>query len=119
VLATAISNIVLNLALIPFFGYIAAATTTIVSEIILIVVYDIVMRKHIGAIPLWYCLARPGGATLIMFVVLATLNWFFGVQNFFLNVLLGAVVYGVAVWLLQAVTKTDLRLVKKAFNRKA
>ena|GEM_PF-265590 len=117
VLITAAFNIALNLALIPFFGYIAASAMTIGTEVILLIVYYIIMRRTIAPIPLWQTVARPGAAALLMLVVLLTITVGVGIWNFFLTVIVGLVVYPAGLVLFRGVTSEDLRYFRKVIKR--
>ncbi len=117
VLITAACNITLNLALIPFFGYIAASAMTIGTELILLIIYYIIMRRTVAPIPLWQTLARPGAASLLMLAVLLTITVGLGIWNFFLTVIVGLIVYPVGLVLFRGVTSEDLRYLRKVIRK--
>jgi O-antigen/teichoic acid export membrane protein len=117
VIITATCNIALNLALIPFFGYIAASALTIVTEVILLVIYAYLMKREIAPIPFWHTLARPGAATLLMIGVLLVLNPVLGINNFFVTVIAGTLVYLGGLALFKAITAEDISYVRKILRR--
>ncbi len=118
VVVAAVANIGLNLLLIPFFGYIAAAALTILTEIILLVPFCLIMRRALGAaaVPLFSTNWRPMLASGAMILVLSGLS-LVGVNNFAITVVVGAAVYLVILAATKAVTKADLTLLKKVVKR--
>lgn len=62
-------NVVANLLLIPRFGYVAAAVTTILSELILMIPFYALVRRHVGRVPWPALFARPLLATGAMLIV--------------------------------------------------
>lgn len=51
-LATAF-NVVANLLLIPHYGLVAAAWTTVASEVVLFVPFAVIVRRSLGTLPFW------------------------------------------------------------------
>lgn len=70
-------NIISNLILIPPYGYRAAAVTTILSELALLIPFALLLRSEIGAINWLSMVGKPVLAAAVMFGVLA-LGW--GIQ---------------------------------------
>lgn len=66
---SAVSNVGMNLALIPFFGVMAAAATTIVTEAVLVCQYNWELRRN----GLFADLGRVYGRTLVAIAALALL----------------------------------------------
>lgn len=108
-LASAI-NIVLNLALIPFYGYLAASTTTVITEAALCVFGWWFVQRHRAELRLpvvglsWRILL----AGAVMGVVLYPLARY----SIFISLPAGGVAYLVAIYLLRAVEPEEWRLAK-------
>jgi O-antigen/teichoic acid export membrane protein len=66
-------NIVTNLIFIPQYGFRAAAITTILSEIVLLVPFALLLHGALGRLPWWRMVWRPSAAGAAMFGVMALL----------------------------------------------
>lgn len=64
-------NVVANLIFLPLFSYRAAAVTTILSEIILLVIFNMYVRERMPAIGWGRILWRPIVVTMIMIALMA------------------------------------------------
>lgn len=73
----AAGNIMLNVAFIPYFGYLASATITVVTEVAVLVVSYAIIRKRIGRFV-------PSGS--------------FFVKALAVNIVLAMIVYGIRDW---------------------
>ncbi len=62
----AVFNIVTNLIWVPRYGYTAASTITILTEVVLLIPFWIIIRRELGRLPLWQVAWRPVLATAIM-----------------------------------------------------
>jgi O-antigen/teichoic acid export membrane protein len=111
--ASLVVNLVSNLILIPPFGYIAAAWTTVVTEIVLVGVGWWMTGKHLGNLHLAAASWRPILSGAVMGVVLLPLSNVRG-DAVLLVVLLGIAVYAAAVVLLRAVTREEIDFVRSA-----
>ena len=111
-------NVLLNLLLIPPFGYIAAAWTTVVTEMVLVGVGWWLTVKHLGQLHLPAASWRPILAGLVMGVVLFPLRNFTG-GAVLLVVLLGVAVYAAAAILLRALTREEIEFVRSALRRQS
>ncbi|HAJ35170.1 MAG TPA: hypothetical protein DCL15_05710, partial [Chloroflexi bacterium] len=105
-------NIVGNLILIPSFGYVGAATATILSEFSLLIPFSIMVRRHVGVAPWLHVVASPlisvaamGGSTLGLIQ--------FGV-NAWLAVTAGLGVYGLGLLVTGAFRGEDMATVLDA-----
>lgn len=87
-------NIVGNLILIPRFGYVAAAITTILSEFSLFFPFYAMVKQSVGRVPWLAIFLRPALSTGAMGVVI----WLVGMAgvNVWLAALVGAAAYLVA-----------------------
>ena len=103
-------NIVLNLIFIPFFGYLAASTTTVVTEAALCVFgWWFVQRNHpelrLAVIGLSWRIVLAGA---VMGVVLYPLSRY----SIFISLPAGGVVYLAAIYLLRAIEPEEWRLAR-------
>jgi O-antigen/teichoic acid export membrane protein len=106
-------NLVANLLLIPTFSYQAAAATTILSEIVLLLPFYYGVRKHLSTIP-WLDLAwRPVVSTLLA----GTLLWLLRDVTFVLLIPLALAVYVASLVVTGTFTEDDLTLVKRLLPR--
>ncbi len=108
-----LANVVLNLVLIPFFGYIGASWATLLTEVVLGVAGWILTARHIGRIPVLQLSLRPILAGLVMGVVLVPLRNLDGVQ-IVIPIVVGAAVYAGAALLLRAVTADEIAFARRA-----
>ena len=94
-------NIVTNLLFIPRVanGYPAAAVTTVLSELVLLAVFDYYLRQRMAGLNWLSFLARPLAATAVMFLTM----WAASQLHVLLAALLGPVAYLLALWLLRVV----------------
>jgi O-antigen/teichoic acid export membrane protein len=104
-------NVGLNLALIPLYGYLAASGTTVVTEAVIAVAgWFFVARRH--RLP-WVRLSwRVALAGLVMGAVLFPLAR----RSIVITAPLGALVYGVALWVLRAVEREEIDLLRQGFR---
>jgi O-antigen/teichoic acid export membrane protein len=100
-------NIVLNAVFIPRYGALGAAWVTLVSEIINIVLYVMVLAKPLALnFNLIRYFLKPALAGLLMVGGLYFINpWDLGFQ-----IILGALIYGSALWLLGGFDEIDREL---------
>ena len=108
-LAAAI-NIVLNLILIPFYGYLAASTTTVITEAALCAFgWWFVQRNHpelrLAVIRLSWRILLAGA---VMGVALYPLRRY----SIFISLPAGGLVYLVAIYLIRAIEPEELRLAR-------
>jgi len=105
-------NVVGNLIFIPSFGYIGAAVVTILSEFSLLIPFYWRVRKHVGSVPWAAVVWRPAAAVGVMGLTI------FGLTGLGLNVwaavILGWVVYGVALVAVGAFKGEDMAIVGRA-----
>ncbi|MGE3269697.1 MAG: oligosaccharide flippase family protein, partial [Chloroflexota bacterium] len=96
-------NVAANLALIPAFGYLAAAVITVASEIVLLVPFFWVARAEAGSLNVLRVAWRPGVAALIM----AAPVWLLSAWSTLAAIAVGALVYAVALLAVRAVTPEE------------
>ena len=74
-------NVVTNALLLPRFSYVAAAATTIASEIVLLIVFNYYLRPKMPGVNWWGLLARPlllGLGLVAVMVAAAQIHWVLG-----------------------------------------
>ncbi|HKC82813.1 MAG TPA: polysaccharide biosynthesis C-terminal domain-containing protein, partial [bacterium] len=106
-------NVALNLALIPLFGYKGASWATVATELALGVVGWILTARHVGRLPVFALSWRVVVAGLVMGIAIYPLQTLHGVE-LAIPIVAGAVVYGVAVLLLRAVTFDEIAWARRA-----
>jgi O-antigen/teichoic acid export membrane protein len=109
-------NLVLNLILIPPFGYIAASWTTVATEVVLVATGWWLTARHLGKLNLAAASWRPILAGLVMAAVLYPFRNVHG-DAVLLVVLLGIAVYAAAVVLLRAMTREEIQFLRAAMRR--
>jgi O-antigen/teichoic acid export membrane protein len=82
-------NVVINLLLIPRYGYRAAAITTIFSEWALLIPFYYAVRKHLGSLPWVSIIWRPTLASAVM----GSMLWLLQDVHIVLMVLAAGIVY--------------------------
>lgn len=109
----ALFNLVANLLFIPWFGLYAASGITILSEVVLFVVFLPLLRREGLSPPLAALAWRPGLATLAMGGAMLLAGLWGGVAA----VAVAAPVYGLMLWLLGAVGPQERELFWRVFRR--
>jgi len=108
-----VANLALNLALIPPFSYIGASVATIGTEASLAVVGWILTARHLGRVAVLGQSWRVILAGLIMGVAIYPISSLHG-YRVLLPIAAGAVVYGVAVVLLRALSGDEIAWARRA-----
>ncbi|MEE8470891.1 MAG: oligosaccharide flippase family protein [Dehalococcoidia bacterium] len=114
----AVLNILLNLLLIPFFGYIgAAASTTAVAVVVLSISLVIIARTE-------YALGIPFAVRNVTKVLIASAAmgcfvWYLQDLNLAILVILGALVYAAAIVLTKTFDRTDLHILTGVVRNEA
>jgi O-antigen/teichoic acid export membrane protein len=116
--ASLVVNLVLNLILIPPFGYIAASWTTVATEVVLVATGWWLTARHLGNLHLVAAAWRPVLAGIAMGVVIYPLSNVRG-DAVLLVVLLGIAVYAAAVLLLRAMTREEIQFVRSVLLRRS
>ena len=99
-----IINIGGNIILLPIYGIIASAIMTVVSELIQGVFYFYFVRKNITNFAFFSILWKPAVASFIMGLAL----WQVRELNLFISALIGFFVYGLCLFLVGFIKKTDV-----------
>ena len=110
---SALFNIVLNAALIPYLSYIGASIATVFSEIFLYFVFIYFITKHYKKLELHKHFMKPLAASLMMGGFL----FYFKDFNLFLLILLAGLVYFVMLLVLRTFTQEDKDIFKQVIKR--
>ena len=103
-------NLITNLIFVPFYGYRAAAITTILSEWALLIPFYILVRRNLCTVP-WFDVAwRPTVAAVAMGATL----WFAGDLNFIITVIVATTVYGVTLIATGGLHQQDMDVIWRA-----
>ena len=106
-------NVVLNLALIPLYGYQGASWATVLTELTLGAVAWTLTARHVGRVAVLSLSWRIILAGLIMGAAIYPLSTVSGFEVA-IPIAAGAVVYGVAVLLLRALTGDEIAWARRA-----
>ena len=106
----ALINVALNLFLIPYYGLIGAAISTVATEIFILIFMYINFSKIIKLKVLKY-FYKPLLASLIMFLAL---NYLMNI-NLFLLLIIGVTIYFISMFLIRGVSREDLKLISGLF----
>jgi O-antigen/teichoic acid export membrane protein len=108
----AVSNVILNLLLIPSLSYVGAAIATVITSGILFGIYFYFVFKYGYKLSMHKIAIKPLIASLVMAVFIYCFYSF----NLFLLVLLAAIVYLGALYLLKGISQDDIRMFKEMFK---
>jgi len=109
-------NVVTNALFIPTFSFVAAAVTTIFSEIVEGAAFYVSVRQHIGPVNWAEVLAKPFLAAGLM----AGLTGIFAVSGMALvGLAVGALAYGAALWLGHALAPQERAILLPLVRRTA
>ena len=111
--ANVVINVVGNIILLPRVGIVGAAAMTLVSEFLQGVFYFYFVHKKITDFKFFSILWQPILASAIMGVAV----WFVRDLHLIVAVIIGAVVYGLALLVLRFFKKDDIAFVKSLFGR--
>jgi O-antigen/teichoic acid export membrane protein len=106
-LVIAVTNIAMNIILIPRYSYMGTAYTSLITEFLVVIVTGLLVYKHIGYIPSFEHAGRimfSGTLMAIAFLVLPQ-------DSFFITGLLASTVYIVSLAAVRAVNLKEVRSV--------
>ena len=110
------ANVVLNLALIPTFGYLGASWATVLTEIALGIAGWVLTARHVGRVPILALSWRIVLAGLVMGVAIFPLRELGGVKVA-IPIAAGVLVYTAAVLLLRALSGEEIAWARRALAR--
>ncbi|MCB0170090.1 MAG: glycosyltransferase [Anaerolineaceae bacterium] len=96
-------NVLLNLWLIPLYGFLAAAIVAVITEAVLVFLYLWQLRYDLSLLSLLKILARPLAATLGLIIVVFELSS----TGLVIQVLAGGITYITLIWLLGTINAED------------
>jgi O-antigen/teichoic acid export membrane protein len=108
-----VANLVLNLTLIPIFGYVGASWATVATELTLGLAGWMLTARYVGRVQVFALSWRVLAAGLVMGLAVYPLHSLHGLEVA-IPVVAGVVVYGVAVLLLRAVTVDEITWARRA-----
>ncbi|MDD5606015.1 MAG: oligosaccharide flippase family protein [Patescibacteria group bacterium] len=98
-------NVLANWLVIPKYSYTGAAATTVATELLVVIAVWILTRRELGFLPTFKIPAKACLSAGVMFGVL----WYAHIDNLFINIALGGVVYIAMIFLTKAVDKQSIR----------
>ena len=104
--SAAVVNVVLNLLVIPKYGYIGSSWATVVTELFLFLFNYALIRRSLFTLSLKDFI-KPAIAGIIMGGIL----YFLPAWNVLILIAIGAVIYFILLFLLGGIQKEDLRIV--------
>ena len=108
-----VANLVMNLTLIPLFGYQGASWATVATELVLGIAGWILTARYVGRVPVLTLSWRVLLAGLVMAAAIFPLRDLHGAEVL-IPIFAGAVVYGVAVLLLRALSGEEIAWARRA-----
>ncbi len=105
---TAMFNVVLNLILIPYYGFIGAAIATLFTEVFLFILYYYYTSKYFYFFNFLPELARPLIASAAMSLFIIYFNF-----NLFIEAAASVLIYFAVILLLKTFDKSDINLLRK------
>jgi O-antigen/teichoic acid export membrane protein len=111
-LFSVIFNVVVNLLLIPMFGLVGAAITSVATQLVVLVIGATLINRHIFALPYWRVLWRPVVASLVMAASMLLYRSIWLVPVYVL-------VYGVALYALRGFTEQDRNMLRAALPQRS
>lgn len=110
----AVFNVILNFILIPHLSYNGAAITTVLSDVLIVLVQSYVIYKlgHRPNKKLYYDLGKIIAGSLILGIALYYLN-----LNMWVALPVGIIIYFVAIYLLRVFDDDDKYVIKEIFNK--
>jgi len=105
-------NIVLNLLLLPKYGYIAASFITVITELASFIFWFHIMNLNGYKIPIHRILIKPIIASLIMglFIILVNIN-------LIIVIIISVIIYFVVLLILKTFSEVDIQLIKQMIGR--
>ncbi|RMG93557.1 MAG: hypothetical protein D6706_15110 [Chloroflexi bacterium] len=101
-------NIVTNVLFVPRYTYVAASVTTILSELVLLVLFEYYLRRKMPGLNWWQFVARPFLVTAVTILVM-----FLGAQvHLLLGLALGILVYPLGLWVLRVFGAEERRVLQ-------
>ena len=107
----AVFNIVLNLFLIPPFGFVGAAIATLLTEIFLFIFYFRYVSQYLYTPKIIPIMIKPALASVVMALFLI-----YGNINLFISIIVGSLIYFGMLILIKGFKTEDYKTLKKIFR---
>jgi O-antigen/teichoic acid export membrane protein len=111
---SAIFNILLNLVLIPYYGFIGAGISTMIAYFVAFVIVDRTSSKYLKWRPATKPIIKIFFASAMMGIIVYSISTLVAVSllNLILEILIGGIVYFLALYMLRGVEKEEIKEVK-------
>jgi O-antigen/teichoic acid export membrane protein len=93
-------NIIANLIFIPRFSFVAAGVTTILSEVVLMVMFAYYLKRKMPEVNWVHLLAKPLGLTAVVVLIMALISQ---ITHPLIGVTVGLIAYGAGLLLLRII----------------
>ena len=109
----AVANIVLNILLIPKFGYIGAAFVAVITQILCLFINFYFISHYLENIKIKKTFIKVTAASMIMSIFIS----YFEDLNLFLVIMISIIIYSILILLFKAFNKEDIGIIKKLISR--
>jgi O-antigen/teichoic acid export membrane protein len=111
---SAILNILLNLVLIPYYGFIGAGISTMIAYFVAFVIADRTSSKYLKWRPVTKSVVKIFFASVMMGIIVYSISALLAISllNLILEILIGCIVYLLVLYLLRGVEKEEIKEVK-------
>ncbi len=99
-------NIVTNMLFIPRYSFVAASVTTILSEVVLMIVFAFYLRQRMRGVNLFGLMWRPWLVTLVMVAAM----WLGSQIHLAVGLIAGALIYPAGLFLLRVIGEEERRV---------
>jgi len=116
-------NVILNIFMIPIFGIIGAAISTVVSELFILICIYMFTRKQCIKFSFWNKFTIPFVSSILMIVILYFIDLFGGIHvlphnlDVLIYCIIGAISYGIFILLFRYITKKEIALILSSFKK--
>jgi len=108
-----ITNIILNLILIPKYGVVGAAIATVISEVLFLLAYSYLIKRYkigLGFIKIGILTIKPLIASILMVLIIINIS------DLLLGAAVGVISYVGALWILKTFKKEDKDLLMRVIK---
>ena len=111
---SAIFNILLNLMLIPYYGFIGAGISTMIAYFVAFVIADRTSSKYLKWRPVTKSVVKIFFASVMMGIIVYSISALLAISllNLILEILIGCIVYFCVLYMLRGVEKEEIKEVK-------
>jgi O-antigen/teichoic acid export membrane protein len=109
----ALINVILNVILIPMYTYIGASLTTIISELLLFLLFYLFISKYYFYVSIIKILYKPLIASIIMVIYIYN---FINI-NLFILIMSSMILYFILLIITKTFSNTDKKIIKELINR--